>query len=45
MLPVGKALIGSLALSGVVGFDVLSAVESSPVGSALHGRKVSGIRV
>jgi len=45
MLPVGKALIGSLALSGVVGFDVLPAVESSPVGSALHGRKVSGIRV
>ena len=45
MLPVEKALIGSLALSGVVGFDVLSAVESSPVGSALHGRKVSGVRV
>ena len=45
MLPVGTALIGRLAHSGIIGTDILSVVGCQPTGSALRGPKVSGVRV
>ena len=43
MLPVGKALIGYLAHSGVIGPNVLSAVGRQPTSSALPDIESSGI--
>ena len=45
MLPVSKALIGNLTLSGVIGPNVLSAVECSFASSTLPGIESSGGRV
>ena len=39
MLPIGSALIGHLARSGVIGSDILSAVGCQPTSSALHARQ------
>ena len=43
MLPTREALISHLAHSGVIGADVLSVVERSPVSSALPDIKSSGL--
>ena len=43
MLPVSKALIGNLTLSGVIGPNILSAVECSFASSALPDIKSSGL--
>ena len=43
MLPIREALISRLAHSGVIGADVLSAVERSPVSSALPDIESSGV--
>ena len=45
MLPIGAALIGSLAHSGVIGSDILSAVECPPTSSALPDIESSGLFV
>ena len=45
MLPIAKALIGNLALTGVIGPDVLSVVECSFASSALADIESSGVRV
>ena len=45
MLPIREALISRLARSGVIGADVLSAVECSPASSVLPDIESSGVRV
>ena len=44
MLPIGTALIGNLAHSGITGSDVLSAVECQLIGSALRSSRFPGLR-
>ena len=39
MLPIGSALTGILAHSGVIGSDILSVVGCQPTSSALHARQ------
>ena len=45
MLPISEALISDLAHSGVIGADVLSAVEYPPVSSVLPDIESSGVSV
>ena len=45
MLPIREALISDLAPAGIIGADVLSAVECSPVSSVLPDIESSGDRV
>ena len=45
MLPIRKALISDLAHAGVIGANVLPAVECSPVSSVLPDIESSGDRV
>ena len=45
MLPVGKALIGYLAHSGVIGSNVLLVVGRQPISSALPDIESSGLFV
>ena len=45
MLPIGTALIGSLAHAGVIGTDILSAVGCQPTSSALPDIESSGFFV
>jgi hypothetical protein len=45
MLPIGKALAGNLAHTGVIGASILSAVERSPASSVLPDIESSGVFV